>query len=532
MKKLIGIALVLFLLLVACSKQLDETNADKQTAEARKNELILAIGSEPEDGFDPTLGWGRYGNPLFQSTLFTYDADFQIKYDLAESYEVSRDGLEWTIKIRQDVLFADGELLDAKDVVFTFNKTKNSASVVDLNNMKKIEAKDEFTIQITLQEPDSTFIYTLATTGIVPEHAYSNTYKENPIGSGPYQLVQWEKGQQIIVKANPNYYRKQPYFQKLTFLFLSEDAAFAAAKAGQVDVVSVPAASGESKIEGMRLIQLKSVDNRGVMLPYVVSSGETEDHFPIGNDVTADIAIRKAMNMAIDRQLLVDGILNGFGTPAYSVADGLPWWNEVTVIEDNRVEEAKFTLEKAGWKLQDNGIRAKDGIEASISLVYPAGDQIRQSLSLAFAEMVEPLGVKVTPKGKSWNEIEKVMYSQPVMMGWGSHSPLEMYHLYSSSTKGIGYYNANYYSNANVDNYMNKALRTTSQGEAMKWWKKAQWDGETGFSAKGDAPWIWLVNVDHLYFVNEKLDIGKQKIQPHGHGWPITDFISDWHWKE
>jgi len=79
---------------------------------------------------------------------------------------------------------------------------------------------------------------------------------------------------------------------------------------------------------------------------------------------------------------------------------------------------------------------------------------------------------------------------------------------------------------------LNKALRATTQEEANENWKNAQWDGETGFSVKGDAAWAWLVNLDHLYFVNENLEIGEQKVQPHGHGWPITDFIENWHWKE
>lgn len=537
MKKIISIGFILFLLfLAACSdsERLGETEPTQDANDATdgKDELILAIGSEPEDGFDPTLGWGRYGSPLFQSTLLKYDQNFEIEYDLAESYEISDDGRIWTIELRDDVKFSDGEALDAEDVVFTFETTKESASVVDLNNIQEVEAPDEFTVRITLEEADSTFIDTLVSTGIVPEHAYGDDYKENPIGSGPYQLVQWDRGQQVIVEANPLYYGKQAPFTKLTFLFLAEDAAFAAANAGEVDVISVPATFGDEEVDGMDLIPVNSVDNRGVMLPFEPSGEETDDGHPIGNDVTADIAIRAALNIAVDREALVDGILNGFGTPAYSALDELPWWNEETKIDDNNMDEAKKLLDEAGWTAEDNGVRVKDGVEASFSLLYPAEDQIRQSLSLAFADMIEPLGIKVTPKGASWNEIEREMYSEPVMMGWGNHSPIEIYHLYSSNTRGIGYYNANYYGNSTVDEYMNHALRATTQDEANEWWKKAQWDGETGFSAKGDAPWVWLVNLDHLYFVNEDLEIGEQKVQPHGHGWPITDFILDWDWKE
>lgn len=118
------------------------------------------------------------------------------------------------------------------------------------------------------------------------------------------------------------------------------------------------------------------------------------------------------------------------------------------------------------------------------------------------------------------------------MMGWGSHNPIEIYHIYSSDLMGVGYYNANYYTNETVDMYMDQALRAINQDEANKYWKLAQWDGETGLSTLGDAPWVWLVNLDHLYFVDEKLHIGKQKVQPHGHGYPITEFIEQWHWDD
>lgn len=514
------------LLLSACS------SANKESDKQKDKELILAIGGEPEDGFDPTTGWGRYGSPLFQSKLLKYDKDFNIQYDLATDYAVSDDGLTWTVELRDDVKFSDGEELTAADIVFTFETAKTSGSVLDLSNLDEVERTNDHTVQFTLIEPASSFIYLLSSIGIVPEHAYDERYNENPIGSGPFLLVQWDKGQQIIVEENPYYYGEKPVFEKLTFLFLAEDAAFAAAKAGEVDVVSIPPTFANEEVAGMELVKLDTVDNRGVMFPYVSAGEVTETGVPIGNDVTADEAIRKAINIGVDRQAFVDGILEGFGTPAYSVADNLPWWNENTVIEDNDVEQAKQILDEAGWKEAETGIRKKDGLSAEFTLLYPAGDQIRQSLSILFAEMMKPLGIDVSTEGKSWNELESLMYSNPVMMGWGSHDPLEMFNLYSGETRGIGYYNANYYANDVVDDYMNKAIHATTEEEANSFWQQAQWDGETGFSAKGDAPWTWLVNIQHLYYVDENLDIGEQKIQPHGHGWPITDFIEQWHWKK
>ena len=97
----------------------------------------MAFGSEPEAGFDPTTGWGRYGSPLFQSTLLKRDNKLNIANDLATSYEVNEDGKVWTVNLRDDVKFSDGQPLTAEDVVFTFETASNNGSVVDLTVIGK-----------------------------------------------------------------------------------------------------------------------------------------------------------------------------------------------------------------------------------------------------------------------------------------------------------------------------------------------------------------------------------------------------------
>ena len=497
----------------------------------KNGELILAVSMEPDTLLDPTLGWGRYGSPLFQSTLLTRDSDLNIVNDLATSYEVSQDGLVWTVKLRDGVKFSDGQLLTAKDVAYTFITAANSGSVVDLNGMRSVEAVDPLTVKFTLKHPQSTFVVQLIALGIVPQHAHDKNYGEHPIGSGPFKFVQWDKGQQLMVEANPYYYGAKPAFKKVTFLFLSDDAAFAAARAGKVDMAYIPATFARQKVAGMRLVALKSVDNRGIYFPSEKPGKKTKGGYPIGNAVTSDIAIRKAINIAIDRQALVDGILEGQGTLAYSVCDGLPWWNPDNVIKDNDIDGAKQILAAAGWKDSDgDGVLEKGALKAEFTLYYPADDAVRQSLSIASADRLKQIGIKVNIKGGSWDEIKPFMYANPVMMGWGSHDPLEMYNLYYSKSGGVEWYNPGFYNNPVVDKYLDQALAAPSEQAALTYWKKAQWDGKTGFSARGDAPWAWMVNINHLYLVREGLDIGKQKIQVHGHGWPVTDNIAQWKW--
>lgn len=532
---LVVVAVIAAFTLAACSqdKPEPEDGANDGGKGKKKDELVLSFDSEPEDGFDPVTGWGRYGSPLFQSTLLKRNDDLEIENDLAESYEIDEDDNKiWTVELRDDVNFSDGEPLTADDVVFTFEKAAESGSVVDLNVIDEVEALDDTTVQFTLKEPQSTFVNTLAATGIVPEHAYGDDYAENPIGSGPYEMVQWDKGEQLIVQENPEYYGDKPNFKKITFSFLSEDASLAAAQAGEVDLAYIPASLSNNEVSGMRLEDVETVDNRGIVFPYVESGEETEDGLPIGNDVTADSAIRKAINIAVDREELVEGVLEGHGTPAYSSVDKLPWWNPDTVIEDGDMEGAKKLLDEAGWKENDDGIREKGGTKAAFTLYYLADDEVRQSLAIAVADMMKPLGINIKVEGGSWDVIGDNMYSSAVLMGWGSHDPHELYNIYASENAGVDYNNTGFYKNEKVDEYFHKALNATSEEEANEYWKKAQWDGETGLSAKGDAPWAWLVNIDHLYLVDEDLDIGNQRIHVHGHGWPATDNITEWKWKE
>ncbi|HZG56321.1 ABC transporter substrate-binding protein [Paenibacillus sp.] len=523
-------------MLTACAEKppaLPNGAAGEGGAAAEKRELVLAVGAEPEAGFDPTTGWGRYGSPLFQSTLLKYDKDLQIVTDLATSYRIGEGGTAITVELRADAKFSDGMPVTAEDVKYTFETAAAGGSVVDLHLLERVEASDARTVTFTLKHPQSAFVHVLAATGIVPKHAHGADYAQRPIGSGPFRLVQWDRGQQLIVSANPLYYGEKPVFEKLTFLFLQEDAAFAAAQAGLVDIAAVPALFSRQTVPGMRLESLRSVDNRGILFPYVKSGAATADGYPIGNDVTSDLAIRKAINVAVDRQALIDGVLEGRGTPAYTSADGLPWWNPETVIADGDLDEAARILADGGWADADgDGIVEKDARKAEFALLYPAGDATRQSLAIAVADMMKPLGIEIRAEGKSWDDIGKLMYSNAVVFGWGSHDPLEMYNLYSGTNAGVEYFNTGFYANETVERYFEQALRAETLEEANAFWKKAQWDGETGFSARGDAPWAWLVNLDHLYLVDERLDIGEQKIHPHGHGWPVTDNIETWRWHE
>jgi peptide/nickel transport system substrate-binding protein len=498
---------------------------------AGKSELVLALQGEAEKGYDPLTGWGEYGDPLFQSTLLKRDAGLKPQPDLATSWSLSEDRLTWTVTIRDDVKFSDGSALTADDVAFTFEKASRSGSVVDLAVLDSAKALDRSTVVLKLKEPRITFAENFFSLGIVPAKTYAADYGRKPIGSGPYKLVQWDKGQQLIVEANPHYYGAKPAFTKLTFLFTSEDTSFAAAHAGKVDLVAVPAALADKVPNGMKRVVARSVDNRGLMFPMVPAAGKTAANgAPVGNDVTSDPAIRHAINAAIDRDALVKHVLLGHGTPAYGPADGLPWSNPQAKAPSTGLAVARKILDDAGWKEGKDGVRAKNGKEARIAVVYFAGDSTRQALALAAADMVRPLGIKLEPTGKSRDETSRLRHANVVLYGWGNHNPLEVHNLHNPALSGIGSYNAGYYANRKVVEYFEAAQKAGSLEDSHHYWQQAEWDGQTGYGMRGDAAWAWLVNLHHVYFVNSCLDLGKLQVEPHGHGWPITAGISNWKW--
>ncbi len=510
------VCLLLTILIAGCSRaELPGTARDESSVI-----VVMDPASEPEAGFDPAHGWGageHVHEPLIQSTLTVTAPDLTIAFDLATDISASEDGLVWTVKIRDDARFADGEKLTAADVAFTYNTVKATSTVNDFTMLDRAEAVDETKVLFFMTHAYSIWPYTMAIVGIVPEHAYGPGYGENPIGSGRYVLKQWDKGQQAIFEANPGYYGDAPLIKKVTVLFMAEDAAFAAAKAGQADVIYTAAPYADQTMDGYGLLRVETVDNRGLNLPVVAREGG------IGNDVTQDIAVRKAINIGLDREAMIDNVLGGFGTPAYSVCDKMPWFSEAYKAAYDR-PGAIALLEGAGWVAGNDGIRENGGVRAELSILYPASDSVRQALAADAANQLKELGIAASIEGVGWDVAYGRAQSEPMVWGWGAHTPMELYNIYHTMPEtGLARYSP--YANAEVDQKMDEALVSSDLEASYKLWQQA------GELIAADVPWVWLVNIDHLYWVRSGLTIAEQKLHPHGHGWSIVNNVDWWSWE-
>ena len=529
-KIIIGIAAVAIIAIIAGAVFMGGSSTQRTD-----DSLVVAAyshGGEPESGFDPILGWNYLAEPLIQSTLLKMTPNMTYKNDLATSWEANDNFTEYTVKIRDGVKFTDNTTLDAEDVAFTYNTAKNNGtSELDFGSFENATAKDNNTVVFELNTPDSTFVDKFAYLGIVPSDSYNNeTYGSHPVGSGPYKFVQWDKGQQVILEKNPDYYGKQPEFNKLTILFAQNEAAFNAAKNKEVDVAAVPLAFANETVNGYDMKLLDTIDVRGISFPMTNNTGEKVEDAPVGNNITADKAIREALNYGINRSQIAEGALNGIGVPNYDgVAHSLPWANPEATIQDGDVEKAKQILSDAGWNdTNGDGIVEKDGQKASLNIYYSASAPERQAIAVMIGEQAKEFGIEVNATGAEWDEIYKHEYSDLVVWGYGSTDPSDMKGKYYSESFVEGTGNPGHYNNSVVDGHI-KAAMAMDRNSSFAEWSKVSWDGSTGISPKGDAAWLWAGEIKYGYFVDNSLDISPSTALLQPHGGDIFSNIYDWH---
>ncbi len=513
----------------------------KKTVQNDKTSLVVAVTEEPPAGFNPATKWPWSGDPLFQNMLYKYDENGKVVEDFATGCKISDNNTVYTITVRNDAICSDGEKLTAKDVAFSYNIIAQSSTWVDYSFFDNAEAIDDTTLKITLKKPNSLFKHTMAMTAIIPEHVYNKeTYGQNPIGAGPFVMKQWDKGEKMILEANPYYYGKKPAVNQITFLFVNTDTALALAQRGEVDVARLSVNLGDKNVKGYNKKIVNAKDSLAIYMPSIMFGAMEKDGVKLGNDVTGDVAIRKACAVVLDRNAMVQSVVGGYGEPLYTLFAGTEYGTTEVSYSDNDKEKAIQILEEAGWKDSDgDGIREKNGVKAQFTLYSVPQDQTyspRQGVCLAMQQQLKEIGIQLDIVFKQFAEVtkEKLLYQQCYMTGMGGDNPLDVYTGFHSSMFFNGSYNPSLYNNPKVDEYIDLAMSASSEEEAMNYLKLAQWDGETGTDFYGDCVWLPILRVQHVFLVREGVHFPAEDVRPAPHRggtWTITEQISNWGWE-
>ena len=257
----------------------------------------------------------------FYEGLFGFDKDMKLQNVLAESYEVSDDGLVYTVKLRKGVKFSDGEPFNAAAVKANFerviNPDKHLTRYTLYKNIDRIEAVDEYTVKFHLKEAFSAFINQLAhPSGVMMCPKILNLPKKdiafNPCGTGPYTLEKYNPAEYLIVKKNPNYWQAGlPKLDRINFRPVLEDATrVAMLRTGEAQYCDV--------VPPEQVERLKEAKN--IVVEVAPSIVQRQIYLNNTKKPFSDVRVRKALNYGLNKEALVKVLFKGYAAPATGVA--------------------------------------------------------------------------------------------------------------------------------------------------------------------------------------------------------------------
>jgi peptide/nickel transport system substrate-binding protein len=390
--------------------------------------------------------------------------------DLAESWSVNDEGTEWTFNLRDDVTWHDGEPFTAEDVVFTIEAIRNpesasrwSAAFVTLDT---VEALDDHTVRFTFTEPFAPMLSTLAyNLSIVPEHVLAGQnlqapqeFISNPIGTGPYRFMEHVSGSHFIVEANPDYYEGAPEIQQIFFRVMPDvNTQVAQLLTGELDISWTVEPIHEERLRSANNIEITSVHiPRWDWLPLNLS-----------NPLFQDKRVRQAMTYALDRQAIVDIVLNGYGEVAHGpIPPAIAWVPRDNVPEISYdPERALELLEEVGWTRGDDGLlRNGQGETFSFTLLADRGNPTRDQIYLIAQEAWQEIGMDVNIETTEWNTV-LARYREgdyDTRLGWWVIKPdPDLYDYFHTN----GALNQILYSNPEVDDLLERGRAEVDEEE-------------------------------------------------------------------
>ncbi|MEM6460881.1 MAG: ABC transporter substrate-binding protein [Pseudomonadota bacterium] len=459
---------------------------------AQSEELTIALTGEPLS-IDPHFHNGPGGHMTARHVferLIDVDSDGQMKPGLALSWEPENE-TTWVFNLRPDVKFHDGSDFDAEDVIATIERipdVNSGAFNPYIRGITSVTARDPLTLVFETEGANPTLPGNMSLVNIIPSELKDATTEdfvsgEAMIGTGPYKFEDYRRSQAYTLTRNEDYWGDKPEWETVTFRYITDGGArIAALLAGEVDFIQNPPALEADAIRNNDGTQIFSAPTYRVYfvnfdLNRDVSTFATDANGdPLPANPLLDERVRKAIASVIDRQILVDRVMNGFGQPVEQMASEQTFGHKAGLgIETVSMEEAKALLAEAGYP---------DGFNITI---HAPTDTISGSPGLAqgISSMLARIGIRAEVATSPW----AVYYPEVMkddgpgysawMMSWGNNSGDSMDSLQSllhsrAPDLNLGAQNQSRFSNPEFDALVQKALvevdadtREALQQEAM-----------------------------------------------------------------
>jgi peptide/nickel transport system substrate-binding protein len=459
---------------------------------------------------------------LIYSSLLKLDSKGQLVNDLAESYEISSDNLNYIFYIKKGIKWHDEEDLKTKnlevkdlnvdDIIYTVqtiqNPDFNSALRTNWTGIRT-EKIDDYTIKFILKNAYSPFLNNL-TFGVLPKHLWEFIGAGNfplaernlrPIGSGPYKFSQFTKDKtgrisSIELVANNNYYFNQPFIEKLTYKFFgSQEDAINAFNKKEIKGISYLSPENEEKVADLNRSNLYRLS---IPRYFAIFFNQAK------SKALSDKTVRMALSYAIDKNKLIEEVLKGEGSLSNSpIPPQLLGNNSNIKIYDYALEHSKNTLEAAGWIDSDgNGVREKGGVKIEFTLVAHEQPEFSKTAEL-IQQMWKEIGASVQIKTVQTNELRESFikpreYEAILFAEILNYDPDPFAFWHSSQKKETGL-NLALYDNLETDKLLEEARQETDINMRAEKYKKFQ---ELVIE---DIPAIFLFSPNYLYLQHKSV---------------------------
>jgi peptide/nickel transport system substrate-binding protein len=431
-------------------------------------------------------------NGLVFNGLIKYDRNLQnFVGELAESWKIKEGSEpEITFFLRKGVRWHDGKEFTAEDVKFTYDKIMdektNTVRRSDYELVKKAEILDPYTFKVTYRQPFSPGLGTWSM-GIIPKHLLEkgdiNTaqFNRKPIGTGPFKFVEWVSDEKIVVEANPHYFQGKPYLDRIIYRIIPDSSL------SEMELLT-----RGIDLYGVSPFQFQRMKEVPFLNVYSQPSlGYTYIGYNLQNPLFQDKRVRQALTYAINREEIVQYVLNGLGTVANGPFPPQLWYSNphVKPLPYNPAK-ARQLLAEAGWRdTNGDGILEKDGKPFSFKLITNSGNDTRRDVGVLAQRAFRELGIDVKLELYEWSVFLKSFINPKAfdacILGWSLSPDPDDYQIWHSSQIDKGF-NFISYRNPEVDRLWEEGRREYDiEKRKAIYWRINEWMAE-------DQPYTFL----------------------------------------
>ena len=400
--------------------------------------------------------------------LVKYDKDLKIVGELAESFQVSPDGLTITFKLRRNVTWHDGKPFTARDVLYTYrviiDPQTPTAYSEDFKQVASVTAPNPFTVVVRYDKP---YAPALASWGvaILPAHLLEgqditkSPLARRPVGTGPFRFKEWVSGQKIVLEANPTYFEGRPYLDRYVYRLIPDTSTmYMELKAGGIDQM------GLTPVQYAR--QTDSPRFKAAFQKYrYPSNGYLYLGYNLRHPTFKDKRIRQAITAAINKDELIQGVLFGMGQRAHGPM--IPGrWAYNPGVQDIPFDQtrARQLLADAGWQPGSDGILYKEGKPLRFTILTNQGNQQRLMTAQIIQQRLQQVGIDVRIRIVEWAAFLKEFIDkgnfEVVLLAWMTSQDPDMYDIWHSSKTKPGELNFIGYNNQEVDRLLEQGRST------------------------------------------------------------------------